>query len=74
MNRAAIERDLYSLLPGLTSALPPDLVELATSLLAQSRSKAGSLKQEEEIARSYVCANIACERYVIVVKSRKRHY
>jgi origin recognition complex subunit 6 len=63
MNRAAAERDLFSLLPSLSSgALPPELLELTTSFLAQSRASA--LKPDEEIARSYVCANIACERYV----------
>jgi hypothetical protein len=64
MNKAAAERDLYGLLPGLTGELPSELLQLTTSLLAQSRSKASSLKPDEEIARSYVCANIACERYV----------
>lgn len=68
MNRAAAERDLFSLLPSLSSgALPPELLELTTSFLAQSRSKASGLKPDEEIARSYVCANIACERYVLCI-------
>ncbi|KAI9713497.1 MAG: hypothetical protein M1820_000879 [Bogoriella megaspora] len=49
MNKAA-EQALGSLLPTVNT--PPErLVNLATSLLAQSRSKAGTLKPEEEIAR-----------------------
>lgn len=52
-----------SLIPSLIGPLPLELTELAGSLLAQSRSKASSLKADEEIARSYACANIACERY-----------
>ncbi|MCJ1275864.1 hypothetical protein MMC21_003668 [Puttea exsequens] len=58
----SISKDLDGLLPGLTGSLPPELVELAISLLAQSRSKASTLKAEEEIARSYACSNLACER------------
>ena len=54
---------LNGLIPSLNGPLPPDLIELALSLLAQSRNKASSLKAEEEIARSYACAHIACERY-----------
>ena len=53
---------LTGLIPTLTGPLPPELLELAVSLLAQSRSKANSLKADEEIARSYACANLACER------------
>ena len=53
---------LISLIPTLTGPLPPELLELAVSLLAQSRSQASSLKADEEIARSYACANLACER------------
>lgn len=57
------EQALITLVPTLHS-LPPELVELSTSLLAQSRTKAATLKPEEEIGRIYVCANIACERCV----------
>ena len=60
-----ITQALTSLVPALTGPLPPEMLELSASLLAQSRSKASSLKAEEEIARSYACANIACERWVI---------
>ena len=59
----SISQALRSLVPALSDPIPTELLELASSLLAQSRSKASSLKAEEEIARSYVCANIACERY-----------
>lgn len=56
---------LNGLIPTITGPLPPGLFELAVSLLAQSRSKASSLKADEEIARAYACANIACERYQV---------
>ena len=61
MNKA-VERDLLNLLPSITLPLPRELSEVAVSLLSQSRSKASSLRQDEEIARGYVCANIACDR------------
>lgn len=56
-----VELALASLLPTV-AFLPPDLISLANSLLSQSRAKAASLKPEEEIARTYACAHIACER------------
>jgi origin recognition complex subunit 6 len=52
---------LQSLLPTL-SPLPPALIDLSTSLLSQSRTRASALKPEEEIARTYACCHIACER------------
>ncbi|KAL8731590.1 MAG: hypothetical protein Q9166_003278 [cf. Caloplaca sp. 2 TL-2023] len=58
----AISQALASLVPGWNSALPPELLELAASLLAQSRNQASSLKAEEEIARTYTCSHLACER------------
>lgn len=61
MNRA-IEQALTSLLPRLNTDLQPQLTELTSSLVAQSRLKASNLTQDEEIARTYACANIACER------------
>ena len=77
-DRPILEQALVTLIPTYThkhafnveavinndSSLPPELVSLAASLLAHSRSKAASLKAEEEIARSYACAHLACERYV----------
>ncbi|KAI1812721.1 hypothetical protein GGS20DRAFT_520530 [Poronia punctata] len=60
-----LEPTLYSLLPNYSTALPQPLLELASSLLAQSRQSASTLKADEEIARSYACAHIACERLKI---------
>ncbi|PVH84174.1 hypothetical protein DL98DRAFT_569170 [Cadophora sp. DSE1049] len=57
-----IEQALANLIPRHPGALPAELVELAGSLLAQSRNKCSSLKPEEEVARMYACANLACER------------
>jgi origin recognition complex subunit 6 len=56
-----VEVALHTLLPTI-SYPPTDLIALASSLLSQSRAVAASLKPEEDIARSYVCAHIACER------------
>ena len=61
MNRAVADI-LNSLMPGHGGFLPAELVDLAVCLLAQSRSQASNLKAEEEIARSYACAHLACER------------
>ncbi|KAL8841179.1 MAG: hypothetical protein Q9170_001033 [Blastenia crenularia] len=58
----AIVQAVVSLIPELNNPLPPELLELAVSLLAQSRNKASNLRAEEEIARSYACAQLACER------------
>src|ERR1700753_585073 len=55
------ELALSSLLPTVSN-LPPELVSLSTSLLAQSRTKAPSLKSEEEIGRTYACCHVACQR------------
>ncbi len=63
MSRASIEQALTGLVPTLTGPLPTDLVDVALSLLALSRSVAHSLKPDEEIARPYACAQLACERY-----------
>ncbi|PSR82313.1 origin recognition complex, subunit 6 [Coniella lustricola] len=62
-----IEQALLSLLPSHNSNLPAPLVELASSLLAQSRNKASTLKAEEEVARAYACANLACDRLKITL-------
>lgn len=56
-----VDLALTSLLPTL-SPLPPELIELSHSLLAQSRHRASSMKPEEEIGRTYACCHIACER------------
>ncbi|KAL1839826.1 hypothetical protein VTJ49DRAFT_1105 [Mycothermus thermophilus] len=61
MNRS-IEQALLSLLPTHSTAFPEQLTELASSLLAQSRQRASTLRAEEEIARPYACAHLACDR------------
>lgn len=56
-----IEQTLHTLLP--TCNIPPaQLISLATSLLAQSKAVAPALKADEEIARSFACCHIACQR------------
>ncbi|KAL7623620.1 hypothetical protein AAE478_005172 [Parahypoxylon ruwenzoriense] len=60
-----LEPTLLSLLPTYSKDLPRPLLELASSLLTQSRHSAGTLKAEEEVARAYACAHIACERLKI---------
>ncbi|KAJ4350678.1 hypothetical protein N0V95_004526 [Ascochyta clinopodiicola] len=62
MSRASIEQALTGLVPTLNGPLPSELVDIALSLLARSRSVAHSLKPDEEIARPYACAQLACER------------
>ncbi|KAL6708395.1 hypothetical protein ACN47E_002658 [Coniothyrium glycines] len=62
MSKANIEQSLTGLLPTLNGPLPPELLELSLSLLTRSRSVAQSLKSDEEIARPYACAQLACER------------
>lgn len=62
-----IEQALLSLLPTQNSDLPPSLVELARSLLAQSRNKVSTLKADEEIARTYACSHLACNRLKITL-------
>ncbi|KAH7080611.1 origin recognition complex, subunit 6, partial [Paraphoma chrysanthemicola] len=62
MSKSSVEQALTGLVPALNGPLPPELVELALSLLARSRSVANSLKPDEEIARPYACAQLACER------------
>ncbi|KAL8713060.1 MAG: hypothetical protein Q9220_002920 [cf. Caloplaca sp. 1 TL-2023] len=58
----AIVQATHSLVPELNDPLPAELINLAVSLLAQSRNNASSLKAEEEIARTYACTHLACER------------
>lgn len=62
-----IELALISLMPSYGSDLPASLIELSGSLLAQSRNQASTLKADEEIARIYACANIACDRLKIAL-------
>ncbi|KAI2602332.1 hypothetical protein GGR54DRAFT_527484 [Hypoxylon sp. NC1633] len=62
-----LDPTLLSLLPTYSKDLPQPLLELASSLLTQSRHSAGTLKGEEEVARAYACAHIACERLKITL-------
>lgn len=64
--KSSIEQALTSLIATFNGPLPLELVEVALSLLARSRSVAHSLKSEEEIARPYACAQLACERYIFL--------
>lgn len=64
MNNRPVEQALGTLLPTHADDLPQELRSLALSLVAQSRSFSTSLRPEEEIARPYACAEIACRRYV----------
>ncbi|KAL2146071.1 hypothetical protein VTI28DRAFT_5164 [Corynascus sepedonium] len=66
MNRS-IEQTLLSLLPTHNSTLPEPLTVLAGSLLAQSRHRASTLKAEEEVARLYACAHLACDRLKVAL-------
>lgn len=61
MNKS-FEPTLTGLIPGLVGPLPPELVQLAASLFAQSKIRISSLKPTEETARQYVCSHIACDR------------
>jgi len=65
MSNKSIEQALISLIPTHNTDLPQPLLDLATSLLAQSQHKASTLKQDEEIARPYACAHLACDRLKI---------
>ncbi|KAF2860953.1 hypothetical protein K470DRAFT_264142 [Piedraia hortae CBS 480.64] len=58
---STIELALQSLLP-THWPLPPTLLDLCAALLAQSRTRAATLKAEEEVGRTYACCHIACER------------
>lgn len=72
MATTSVETSLSSLLPTLNGNLPPELVHLATSLLAQSRTRL-NLKPNEEIARPYACAEIACKRLQLRLKLPATH-
>lgn len=64
MNNRPVEQALATLLPTHANDLPQELLSLSLSLVAQSRSFSTSLKPEEEIARPYACAELACRRCV----------
>ncbi|PBP25705.1 Origin recognition complex subunit 6 (ORC6) [Diplocarpon rosae] len=46
-----VEQALTNLIPRYSGSLPTELIDLANSLLAQSRNKCSNLKPEEEVAR-----------------------
>ncbi|KAL4961740.1 uncharacterized protein BDV14DRAFT_119646 [Aspergillus stella-maris] len=62
MNNRPVEQALATLLPTHANDIPPELRSLALSFVAQSRSLASSLKPDEEIARPFACAELACKR------------
>ncbi|KOC18119.1 hypothetical protein AFLA70_252g001981 [Aspergillus flavus AF70] len=68
MNNRPVEQALGTLLPTHADDLPQELRSLALSLVAQSRSFSTSLRPEEEIARPYACAEIACRRLTRALK------
>ncbi|EEA28780.1 hypothetical protein TMatcc_002869 [Talaromyces marneffei ATCC 18224] len=67
-NLRPVERALATLLPTHENEMPPELLSLAQSFFAQSRSYSSSLKPEEEIARPHACAEIACRRLARTLK------
>ena len=68
----AILQALYSLLPQQNAEIPQELVGLANALLAQSRNQASTLKSDEEIARLYACAHLACSRLAFNLNSSRK--
>ncbi|KAJ5506836.1 Origin recognition complex subunit 6 [Penicillium expansum] len=68
MNNRPVEQALSTLVPTHANDLPQELLSYAMSLVAQSRSFSSSLKPEEEIARPYACAEIACRRLTRTLK------
>jgi origin recognition complex subunit 6 len=74
MNNRPVEQALATLLPTHADDLPQDLLSLALSLVAQSRSFSTSLRPEEEIARPYACAEIACRRYAHLLSLQRGLY
>ncbi|PLB47536.1 hypothetical protein P170DRAFT_510365 [Aspergillus steynii IBT 23096] len=68
MNNRPVEQALGTLVPTHANDIPQELLSLALSLVAQSRSLSASLKPEEEIARPYACAEIACKRLTRALK------
>jgi origin recognition complex subunit 6 len=74
MNNRPVEQALGTLVPTHANDLPQELLSYAMSLVAQSRSFSSSLKPEEEIARPYACAEIACRRYSELTHSTFAHW
>lgn len=59
---AEIKAALKKLLPGFGQATQQSLVNDVKSLHAQSKQALANLKPNEEAARVYGCAHLACER------------
>ncbi|KAJ0424880.1 origin recognition complex, subunit 6 [Aspergillus carlsbadensis] len=68
MNNRPVDQALATLLPTHANDIPPELRNLALSFVAQSRSFSTSLKPDEEIARPFACAELACKRLARVLK------
>ncbi|KAL5048704.1 hypothetical protein BDW71DRAFT_177311 [Aspergillus fruticulosus] len=62
MNNRPVDQALTTLLPTHAQDIPQELRSLALSFVAQSRSSSSSLKPDEEIARPFACAELACKR------------
>ncbi|KAL3479310.1 origin recognition complex, subunit 6 [Aspergillus californicus] len=62
MNNRPVDQALATLLPTHAHDIPQELRSLALSFVAQSRSFSSSLKPDEDIARPYACAELACKR------------
>ncbi|KAL4996087.1 origin recognition complex, subunit 6 [Aspergillus recurvatus] len=62
MNNRPVDQALATLLPTHAQDIPQELRSLALSFVAQSRSSSSSLKPDEEIARPFACAELACKR------------
>ncbi len=68
MNNRPVEQALATLLPTHAQDMPQELRSLALSFVAQSRSSSSSLKPDEEIARPFACAELACKRSVLALR------
>jgi hypothetical protein len=62
MNNRPVDQALATLLPTHAQDIPRELRSLALSFVAQSRSFSSSLKPDEEVARPFACAELACKR------------
>src|SRR4051812_37012620 len=60
---AQMENTILTLIPTSTTEIPEALTATAKALFTQSKQKIITLKPQEEPARTYICAHLACERY-----------
>ncbi|KAI9373010.1 origin recognition complex, subunit 6 [Aspergillus egyptiacus] len=63
-----VDQALATLVPTHAHDIPPELRSLALSFVAQSRSFSSSLKPDEEVARPFACAELACKRLARALK------